>query len=217
MSQSRSFPSLAWVIAGVLSLVSACAEGVASGLEAESSALQSPVMEQPDAGPPASAAGMGALPMQEMPVMDDRVPCTQGDVGACICEDKGTEGQQTCVFDTSSPLGGYFSECTGCPDPVEPCSDGEMNGNESDIDCGGGSCQPCAEGSTCNMNIDCAQGICTDGVCGPPPDEPDPPMDTGGNDGGGSSSGCDPSMCTGALACCTLTGSCGTGVGPLCF
>ncbi|WP_420318990.1 hypothetical protein [Ekhidna sp.] len=43
------------------------------------------------------------------------------------------------------------------------CDDAILNGNESDIDCGG-SCDGCRDGSSCNDNSDC-QGDCLNGQC----------------------------------------------------
>ncbi|MCA9513981.1 MAG: DUF2341 domain-containing protein, partial [Myxococcales bacterium] len=48
-----------------------------------------------------------------------------------------------------------------CQDPS--CADGAMNGDETDIDCGG-SCQACAVGETCASASDCASAICA-GTC----------------------------------------------------
>ncbi|HLX69933.1 MAG TPA: hypothetical protein VKV04_09935 [Verrucomicrobiae bacterium] len=45
------------------------------------------------------------------------------------------------------------------------CSDGVKNGNETDVDCGGGTCSPCANGKVCVVNSDCTSGACTNGVC----------------------------------------------------
>jgi hypothetical protein len=45
-----------------------------------------------------------------------------------------------------------------CPDP---CSDGTKNGNESDVDCGGGVCKPCLHGKGCVADSDCAGGKCS--------------------------------------------------------
>jgi hypothetical protein len=39
-----------------------------------------------------------------------------------------------------------------------------MNGNESDIDCGG-QCQGCAIGTKCNTNSDCVTKNCQAGKC----------------------------------------------------
>ena len=48
--------------------------------------------------------------------------------------------------------------------PGATCSDGVPNGDESGVDCGG-SCPPCADGSTCNGPEDCASGVCSRGFC----------------------------------------------------
>src|SRR5262249_39805866 len=45
------------------------------------------------------------------------------------------------------------------------CSDAVKNGNETDIDCGGGTCFACAAGKSCSLGSDCQSGICAGGVC----------------------------------------------------
>jgi hypothetical protein len=64
--------------------------------------------------------------------------------------------------------------------PAATCSDGIKNGSETDIDCGGPDCPPCANGRTCERNTDCGTARCgdsqgngdtcqsctSDGVCG---------------------------------------------------
>jgi len=42
--------------------------------------------------------------------------------------------------------------------------DYKMNGNESDIDCGG-NCLPCADGLSCVGNQDCDSKYCQDLIC----------------------------------------------------
>jgi hypothetical protein len=52
---------------------------------------------------------------------------------------------------------------------LEPptCRDGAQNEQETDIDCGGGLCKTCAEGSACNDPSDCMSGLCDEGTCRP--------------------------------------------------
>jgi plastocyanin len=45
------------------------------------------------------------------------------------------------------------------------CMDMVQNGNETDVDCGGADCGPCALGENCGGASDCAGGICTANVC----------------------------------------------------
>ena len=48
---------------------------------------------------------------------------------------------------------------------VPTCSDGDKNQDETDIDCGGGSCPRCPDSKTCNIPSDCVSGVCSSGVC----------------------------------------------------
>ena len=45
----------------------------------------------------------------------------------------------------------------------ETCVNGTLDGSESDVDCGGEGCLPCAEGKLCNSAEDCATAFCDDG------------------------------------------------------
>jgi len=65
----------------------------------------------------------------------------------------------------------------GCPfavtdrysrEPQEPaslCTDGELDGDETDVDCGGPDCEPCADGRACLDDDDCASGSCDGDTC----------------------------------------------------
>ncbi len=48
------------------------------------------------------------------------------------------------------------------------CWDLSKDLQETDVDCGGGSCRPCENGKFCQIGTrDCESGTCTDGVCAP--------------------------------------------------
>ena len=53
------------------------------------------------------------------------------------------------------------------------CADGEMNGMETDIDCGGPQCAPCGNGLGCDDGTDCVSGYCNGGVCAACGGDPD--------------------------------------------
>jgi hypothetical protein len=50
---------------------------------------------------------------------------------------------------------------------VPTCTDGVKNGQETDVDCGGGTCPPCVAGRRCLVDGDCQSMMCTGGVCAP--------------------------------------------------
>src|SRR6266545_1549790 len=45
------------------------------------------------------------------------------------------------------------------------CRNGNKDVGETDVDCGGNSCGPCAANRKCTANDDCASGTCTSGNC----------------------------------------------------
>lgn len=58
---------------------------------------------------------------------------------------------------------------TGDAEPVpSSCSDGVHNGDETDTDCGGKDCAPCAPGQSCGWSGDCTSAVCANAVCQAP-------------------------------------------------
>ena len=45
------------------------------------------------------------------------------------------------------------------------CFDGKLDGSETDMDCGGPACAPCATGLHCVAQQDCVQNVCITGTC----------------------------------------------------
>ena len=52
--------------------------------------------------------------------------------------------------------------------PLPTCTDTSKNGDETDVDCGGGTCPGCADGKKCLKGTDCLSAVCTSGVCAAP-------------------------------------------------
>ena len=50
---------------------------------------------------------------------------------------------------------------------AESCTDGVINGKETDLDCGGGFCPGCGVTQLCKLPSDCKGGICTSNTCAP--------------------------------------------------
>ncbi|MFZ5438508.1 MAG: hypothetical protein ACOZQL_00800, partial [Myxococcota bacterium] len=59
----------------------------------------------------------------------------------------------------------FFAACGATTDKAT-CFDGEKNGTETDIDCGGGACGRCFDGKACTLPSDCMSALCTGGRCG---------------------------------------------------
>jgi len=49
--------------------------------------------------------------------------------------------------------------------PLPTCTDQAKNGDETDVDCGGGVCPKCADGKVCLKHADCKSGVCKSGIC----------------------------------------------------
>ncbi|MCH2111133.1 MAG: hypothetical protein MK135_17575, partial [Polyangiaceae bacterium] len=48
------------------------------------------------------------------------------------------------------------------------CENRELDADETDIDCGGQDCVPCAEGRRCSAAVDCVNQACSAGFCAEP-------------------------------------------------
>jgi hypothetical protein len=78
-----------------------------------------------------------------------------------------------CADDLSCALASdcVSSVCSGNPKKCQPaaCPDGVQNGNETDVDCGGGGvCPKCEDTEGCSGPADCVSGVCTNEQCAAP-------------------------------------------------
>jgi len=82
------------------------------------------------------------------------------------CDDSGQSDfdgcSSVCTLEDGYKCSGSPSVCTLMP---STCSDHVKNTFETDVDCGGQECRPCASGKHCNLGSDCASGTCTSHVC----------------------------------------------------
>jgi hypothetical protein len=72
-----------------------------------------------------------------------------------------------CAPDGCSEGGGGAAATTGGGGtlPGGGCKNGERDGTETDVDCGGEECSSCAQGQKCSAHSDCAGMLRADGVC----------------------------------------------------
>ncbi|HRI72458.1 MAG TPA: hypothetical protein PK156_49825 [Polyangium sp.] len=105
-----------------------------------------------------------------------------------------------CVSDSDCDGSGAICDNNDCIS----CSDGDRNGDETGVDCGGSRCAPCT-GATCATQADCMVGTCVDGYCCDSPcDQACKACNLAGKLGKCSSlsSGTeDPGVCEGTKAC----------------
>jgi cysteine-rich repeat protein len=96
---------------------------------------------------------------------DDTVTPTTGATGAASDATGAEAGDAVCgdgVVQSGEPCDDGnqvdFDACSNaCVLPT--CDDGQRNGSESDIDCGG-TCPQCGDTGKCNQNSDCTSGLC---------------------------------------------------------
>ena len=148
----------------------------------------------------------GACPA---PTCDDGV-VNQGETGSDCggpCE-RGCEASDRCLVDGDCAAGLFCPPGTQRCTPVS-CGDGVRNGVEVLVDCGGGACAGCPDGSACSEPGDCASGVCRAGTCAAPAcdDEIVNQDETDVDCGGGS---CAARCATGND--CTLPADCASGV-----
>ena len=147
------------------------------------------------------------LPTVPDPACDDGVQNgTETDVdcggtcGACDLE-------QSCV--ENSDCASEVCDEGVCVSPALPdptCDDGEQNGNETDVDCGG-DCGACEDGLSCGLPEDCTSGVCEDGTCAAPTCDDGVQNATETDvDCGGACGACDDGLM------CDVAGDCESGV-----
>ena len=99
---------------------------------------------------------------------------------AATCTDGVKNGTESCAADTGGGCSKKCSEGSACNvaadcDPsvanidcisgicsVPSCKDTAIDGLETDLNCGGGQCAPCANGKTCKVAADCTSSVCAD-------------------------------------------------------
>jgi hypothetical protein len=90
-----------------------------------------------------------------------------GGMATGVCE-TNTMGTPVCV-----QCGGAATSMCTAPTPkcwqntcvASDCGDGAKSGSETDIDCGGTHCIPCAGGKACMVSTDCQSNICLNLMC----------------------------------------------------
>ena len=113
----------------------------------------------------------------------------------CTADTGNTPADMTTVFPPGPDMAGG------------PCTDGVLNNDETDVDCGG-ACGPCDTGKDCKLGKDCQSGSCTNRACDAPScsDAIKNGKETDVDCGGGTCPGCDNGKpCTDGTDCKSMT------------
>jgi hypothetical protein len=88
-----------------------------------------------------------------------------GTGGAGTSGHSGEGGESAGASGAAGEGGGPDVGPCGPREGVAHCSSGQLDGDETDVDCGGASCASCAADEACAGRSDCASGTCTGGKC----------------------------------------------------
>ena len=113
------------------------------------------------------------------PVIAWNVPLTDADGRVCGAHEVGGGDEVAVTYEGYLPalnLFGWLPTRTRMDNRFDPktgelrkgnvpaCDDALMNGDESDVDCGG-SCGGCGDGEGCGIGADCLSGVCAGALC----------------------------------------------------
>ena len=100
---------------------------------------------------------------------DDASAVVPGD-GTTSTSTTGSTGTAGATDPTSGSTGdtGHVAEEGTTTGAAPTCEDGEHNGDETDVDCGGRACPACEIGQSCVGDYDCVTSSCVEGTCQAP-------------------------------------------------
>ena len=91
-----------------------------------------------------------------------------GGTGGSSAGDGGTGGSLIDMGACNNDQQCTSAQCDAAQCRPPHCGSGVMDGDEADTDCGGPNCRGCAYGRSCQLDRDCASGICgPTGTCAP--------------------------------------------------
>mmetsp|Transcript_14396 Transcript_14396/g.18074 ORF Transcript_14396/g.18074 Transcript_14396/m.18074 type:complete len:1392 (+) Transcript_14396:339-4514(+) len=100
-------------------------------------------------------------------IVDDSIDCDGASASLCQSYNRAncSETANTCG-ECLDGYEGYDGDANSQCVSTEGCSvNGEVDGDETDVDCGGSDCAPCELGSDCSADSDCESNNCYDGEC----------------------------------------------------
>ncbi|MEZ4299117.1 MAG: hypothetical protein R3B70_29480 [Polyangiaceae bacterium] len=161
------------------------------------------VADTGDLPDPASECEQGAC-ANDIPYQEPVGAGTGCTLGGKKCDGQGSCVE--CVFNEDCDTG----TCSAYACVSASCGDGNHNGDETDIDCGGSCGASCAVGKDCGANSDCVTGNCSGGKCAQLANGASCSSDGACQSGYCVSGVCCSSGCFGACNSCNEPGSVGT-------
>jgi len=160
-----------------------------------------------DGNPCTKDACEGGVPVNK-PIMGAQC----GTNGVCNAKGACVEcvGNGTCSDNTPTCINNY---CSG-----QTCQNQLLDGNETDIDCGGDECGPCIPGQLCKVASDCLSKVCEDAFMGALVKQCKVPSCSDGVQNGSESDvDCGGQICPGSSKCdnmkhCSVHSDCKSGV-----
>jgi formylglycine-generating enzyme required for sulfatase activity len=158
-----------------------CLKGFCAAATANDGVLNNGETDIDCGGPnaPPCAANLGCI---------DNADCVSKNCTFNVCQpatsNDGIQNQGETGIDCGGPTAPPCAQGLGCKvntdcvdllcdavkltcSPVK-CNDGVKNGKETDVDCGGSTCNACAVGKVCQVGGDCGSGSCVGGLCAAP-------------------------------------------------
>ncbi|MDP3153580.1 MAG: Ig-like domain-containing protein [Archangium sp.] len=149
-------------LCAVLALVSACQCGVNPSVDPLSLVIEPTVLTLMAGGDP------GALTVHRVNGEDvtTQVTWLSGDESLARVEGGRVQGLAAGTLVITASLDAFNAGAdVAVNERGASCTDGQRNGEESDVDCGGPTCGGCGAGLACIAAADCTSGRCVGGFC----------------------------------------------------
>ncbi|MEM6993929.1 MAG: hypothetical protein AAF721_25680 [Myxococcota bacterium] len=146
-----------WSTAAISACVVACTFGGAgvAGTGEGSTSTTGSVADSSEVGSGTTSVGAAS---------SGGVPADSSSTGSPLAG-TGTESTSTTGVDGSTDTGTSSGAQTTSGGPAATCRDATLNGEETDVDCGGPMCAPCDVGLSCTGDGDCLSALCDGANC----------------------------------------------------
>jgi len=100
--------------------------------------------------------------------LDPGTSCDEDGGSFCDAQGRCVECLENAACTNHPGCAGEACICAAGHCKLDRCTNGVQDVDETDIDCGGATCEPCANGRKCHIASDCTSAVCDDGSCAVP-------------------------------------------------